>query len=165
MKIEDEATQKYKKVNKFVSIYVPIFERYIPGRFKKYLELAGDDALARRGIVFGDGPSLLIRKTETVDGHPYQSNGFSRDTEPDLIYFEQRNMDKFEGDTSKYEIALQYLVLHELIHWVRRKAGLPRRLADGGEVGDAFEVAAYGRDMSIVWETGAIRCDRGRMRL
>jgi hypothetical protein len=165
MKIEDDTTKKYKKVTKFISVFVPIFERYIPRRFEKYLEFAGDDGLARRGILFGDGPSLLVRKTETVDGHPYQSNGFSRATEPDLIYFEQRNMDKFEGNTSKYEIALQYLVLHELIHWVRRKAGLPRRLAGGGEVGDAFEVSAYGRDMSIVWDTGAIKCDRGRLRL
>jgi hypothetical protein len=165
MRLEDDTTKGYKKVCKFISVYVPIFERYIPGRFKKYLEFAGDDDLGRRGVVLGDGPSLLIRKTETVDGHPYQSNGFSRATEPDIIYFEQRNMDKFEADTPKYEIALQYLVLHELIHWVRRKAGLPRRLADGGEVGDAFEVAAYGRDMSIVWDTGAIRCDRGHLRL
>src|SRR5262249_54502755 len=149
MKLDDENTKRFKKVCKYLSLYVPIFERYIPGRFKKYLEFAGDETWGRRGVARGDGPSLLVRKTETGDGHPYQSNGFSRASEPDLIYFEQRNMAKFEADHHKYEIALQYLVLHELIHWVRRKAGLSRRLDGDREAGDAFEVAAYGRDMSI----------------
>src|SRR4051812_21452155 len=94
MRLGDHTTRKYKKITKFISVYVPIFDRFIPGRFEKYLEFAGDDDLARRGIQLGDGPSLLVRKTETVGGHPYQSNGFSRAIEPDLIYFEQCNMDK-----------------------------------------------------------------------
>ncbi len=165
MIIDDAHTKTFKKTCKYIRLYMPIFERYIPGRFKKYLEFAGNEALARRAVKLDDGPRLIVVKTENVPGHPYTSNGFFWSVFPDRIHLEERNAAKFEADHSKYEIGLQYLVLHESIHWVRHHASLDADLPGGKEVGDAFEVAAYGRDMSHVWNTGAARCDRGTIRL
>ena len=41
MQINDADTKKFKKTCKYVSTIVPVFHRYIPSRFKKYLELKG----------------------------------------------------------------------------------------------------------------------------
>lgn len=85
---------------------------------------------------------------------------------PNDLYLEIANAGKFEKDPGKYEIALQYLLLHELIHYVRHHASLAdETLADGSDLGDAFEKDAYGRDMSNVWNSGAAKFDRGIIKL
>jgi hypothetical protein len=164
VKIEDAHTKTFKKTCRHVTTLLPHYERYIPGRFKKYLKYAGNETWARRGVALNDGPCLLIVKTETVEGHPYTSNGFFWAKFPTIIHLEERNAAKFEKEPSMYEIGLQYLLLHEMIHWVRHHAKLDADLPGGVEAGDAFEKDAYGRDMSHVWDTGAAKWDRGTIK-
>jgi hypothetical protein len=165
--IDDDHTKSFRKTCRFVSTIVPIFERYVPARFRVYLRIAGDDTRAKQAVANNQGPKLVIVKTETVPGHPYTSNGFFWAAIPDRIHLEERNAEKFERDHQAYEIALPYLIMHESIHWVRHHAGLSADLPGPGitEAGDRFEQEAYGRDMSHVWGTGAIACDRGNLRL
>jgi hypothetical protein len=164
MIIDDEPTKKFKKTCKYVSLYVPIFERYIPGRYKKYLKHSGDEARAKKALQFGQGPSFKIRNTKAIIGST--ANGFFWASYPNDIYLEIANAKKFEANHAKYEIALQYLLLHELIHYVRHHASLADdNLADGSDLGDAFENDAYGRDMSHVWDRGAASFDRGTIKL
>ena len=164
MIIDDPDTKKFKKTCKYVSQYLPIFDRYIPTRFKKYLKHSGDADRAKKAVKLGDGPHFKIRDTASIIGDT--SNGFFWAMYPQDIYLEVANAEKLEKDHAKYEIALQYLLLHELIHYVRYHAGLPDdNLADGTDLGDAFEKDAYGRDMSHVWESGAASFDRGTVSL
>jgi len=171
MILTDEQTKKFTKTVKYCANYVPVFHRYVPGRYARYIEFACKGGnitqtvtaamFAVQGLNNGTGPTLKIVKTETVPGHDYISNGFFWARYPDSLFLEERNAAKYEADTAKYEIALQYLVMHELIHWTRYQAGLPADLPGGVEVGDAFEKAAYGRDVSHIWDSGARPYDRG----
>lgn len=160
MILGDADTKRFKKTCKYVNLYLPIFERYIPGRYKKYLKRSGDETRANEAVKLGYGPSFKIRDTATIIGST--ANGFFWAKYPNDLYLEIANAGKFENDPGKYEIALQYLLLHELIHYVRHHASLAdETLADGSDLGDAFEKDAYGRDMSHVWNSGAAKFDRG----
>src|SRR5687768_2390252 len=164
MILDDSETKKFKKTCKYVSLYLPIFERYIPGRYKKFLTHSGDAERAKKTLKLGQGPSFKIGDTAAIIGDT--ANGFFWANFPNDIYLEIANALKFEDDHSKYEVALQYLLLHELIHYVRHHASLADdTLADGSDLGDAFEKDAYGRDMSHVWGKGAASFDRGTIKL
>jgi hypothetical protein len=166
MIIDDGHTKTFKKTCKYVSQYLPIFDRYIPKRFKLFLEACGDAEQGKKVVKLGVGPRLIIVKTETVTLSKERVNGLFTGRFPDRIHLDELNAAKFEKDHSKYEIAVQYLLLHEMIHYVRHHAKLPDDdLPDGSDLGDKFEKDAYGRDMSHVWDTGAASFDRGTIKL
>lgn len=68
MILDDDDTKKFKKTCKYVSLYLPIFERYIPGRYKKYFKHSGDETRAKEAVKLGYGPSFKIRDTATIIG-------------------------------------------------------------------------------------------------
>jgi hypothetical protein len=164
MILDDADTKKFTKTCKYVSLYLPIFDRYIPDRYKKFLKHSGNETKAKEAVKLGTGPKFKIRDTAAIIGK--MANGFFWSKYPDDLYLDIVNARKFEKNPSKYEIALQYLLLHELIHYVRHHGKLADDdLPDGSDLGDAFEKDAYGRDMSHTWDSGAAKFDRGTIKI
>ena len=159
MKIPDKETRNaYPKLYKHISTLLPVYPRYIPKRYKAYEKYCGSEALAKQGIKWGDNPRLQVAYTEAILPDKTVANGFFWATHHEhRIVIDIRNAKKFEKDAVKYELALQYLLLHEMIHWARHHAGLaadvaPNRGLRPGEAGDEFEAEAYGKDVSYLWD-------------
>lgn len=156
--LDNDTKTTYDKVIKHVSTLMPVYPRYIPKRYKAYVKYCGDEGYAKRGIARGDGPKLVIADTTTIMPDKSLVNGFfweSYDT--NAIVLEVTNAALFQKNPVKYEVALQYLLLHEMIHWARYKAGLPEEVKAKkglrkGEPGDEFEYEAYGHDVSYLWD-------------
>ena len=81
------------------------------------------------------------------------SNGeFNGVVDPDRVYLAKSICDRFKDNPSersdaRMEILLESTLLHELVHWGDNKDGRDQT----GEEGKAFEIAAYGRDITRYW--------------
>jgi hypothetical protein len=140
----------YSQLAKYVKTMLPITPRYVPKRYKAYVKHCGDETLAKQGIEYGKGPSLVPCDVKASIGK--EANAYFWATQSDsTIYIEQKNAKKYDKNPDKYHVAIQYLLLHELIHWARHHAGLDAEI-DGKEAGDSFEVEAYGVDVSYLWD-------------
>ena len=156
--IDNDAKKTYSKVIKHVETLLPAYARYIPRRYKAYIKFCGNEEWGKRGIARGEGPKLVLADTGTIMPDGEVVNGFfwsSYDT--NAIVLDITNAAKFQKNPVKYEVALQYLLLHEMIHWARFNAGLPAEVTAGmglrkGEAGDEFEYEAYGHDVSYLWD-------------
>jgi hypothetical protein len=163
-----KTAMRYKKAFGYLSTAVQIIPKTFPKRYREYVHYCINEKWATIGITNGDGPTLTVRDLKPLDkDNPL---GLFIYTMPDAIFIHQDLVKLYESDANKYEIGLQYLVLHELIHWARFHGGEPAKVvatpkrplrgARPGEAGDEFEFYAYGRDMARVWGGGASKFDR-----
>lgn len=155
----------YKKAYAYLGTQVQLFSKHFPKRFREYEHYCGNQIIAGQGTSEGKGPTLTIREFATLKQAGMVSSagtvGFFHRDYPDAIFFNEKYIKKYEGNPTKYEICMQYLVMHELIHWARFHAGLPTTVAATsdrplrgkrkGEAGDEFEFYAYGLDMFQFW--------------
>jgi hypothetical protein len=153
MRVEKFIADHYKPVARYVQNMLPIMPRYVPDRYKIYEEHCTDAKTAEQGITWGRGPELRIDNVaELLVGTSNEGRTaaglFSPDRDVDAIFLEGMCADKYKANPQKYHVAMQYLLLHELIHWARHKVGAKD---DGTEHGDAFEKEAYGQDCTYLW--------------
>lgn len=149
MLIINEITQGYDATAKYVQSMLPIMPRYVPKRYKAYEKYCTCSKLAEQGITWGKGPELIIDTIKYLRGHT-AAGMFSVDLNPNALYFDTGCANKYEANPGKYAVAIQYTLLHELIHWARYHAKADAQ-ADGKEAGGAFEIEAYGQDVSYLW--------------
>ena len=159
---------RFKRAYSYLSTALQVYPKTIPKRYQEYVRYCINEKWAVIGITAGDGPMLTVRDLKPL--HQDDPAGLFIPGMPDSIFIHEQLVKLYEADPSKYEIGLQYLVLHELIHWARHQGGepakvvaTPKRPLRGqrpGEAGDEFEYYAYGRDMSRVWAGGASKFDR-----
>ena len=149
MQIFDAFTKSYGPVLRYVQHMLPIMPRYVPSRYKAYKKCCASDTLADEGISWCKGPQLIIDNIEALRGH-VAAGMFSQDVDCDAIFFDITCADKYAANPQKYAVAIQYTLLHELIHWARFHVSASSRIA-GQEAGSAFELEAYGQDVSYLW--------------
>jgi len=150
----------YPYLTYFVSQELPLTKQKYPYQYRIYEKYCGSPHFAEQGVTWNEGPILAvvdIRKNEKgeVEVGDYDLNI------PDRITLNTIVIDKFNSDSDwlQYFIGMQYLLLHELIHWARNMMRLPADVEKvhgqrPGEAGDEFEFEAYGQDMSDVWKAG-----------
>ena len=140
----------YPKLAKYLRTMLPISPRYVPKRYKAYAKHCGDDAKALEGITYGRGPTLKAVDVKAAIGE--EANAYFWEPHgKDNLFIEIKNAKKYEKNPDKYHVAIQYLMLHELIHWARHALSLSVEV-DGKEAGNSFEVEAYGVDVSYLWD-------------
>lgn len=69
---------------------------------------------------------------------------------PNRIYLAKDICEKFEASDfadPKMHKLVESTILHEMVHWGDWKDGKDQ----AGEEGKAFEITAYGKDISIYW--------------
>jgi len=140
----------YPKLAKYLRTMLPITPRYVPKRYKAYAKHCGDDARAMTGITYCTGPTLKVVDVfaaigQAANAYFWEAHG------KDNLFIDIKNAKKYEKNPDKYHVAIQYLMLHELIHWARSAGGLSAEI-DGAEAGNSFEVEAYGVDVSYLWD-------------
>jgi hypothetical protein len=140
----------YPALGKYVRTMLSITPRYVPKRYKAYAKHCGDDAKALEGITYCTGPKLKVVDTVTAIGE-FANGYFWEPHGKDNLFIDRKNAKKYEKNPDKYHVAIQYLLLHELIHWARSAGGLSEEF-DGQEAGNSFEVEAYGVDVSYLWD-------------
>lgn len=126
----------------------------VPGRWKIFVKWCGSDVWATEACTWGKGPLVQINSAKV-------GRAMGRTTGDDaahvICYIHGKVANAYEqGDGW---IIWESTVLHELVHWARWKQNLPDpRGADGTktEVGKAFEIEAYGEDVSLQtpWRRG-----------
>jgi hypothetical protein len=149
MKILDAFTQSYSDTARYVEKMLPIMPRFVPTRYKVYKKYCASDKLAAEGIAWNTGPELIIDNIMALRGHT-AAGLFSPTLGVNTIYFDIECADKYEADPQKFAVAIQYTLLHELIHWARHH-GTVTSDVDGKEAGNTFEKEAYGQDVSYLW--------------
>ncbi len=151
MQIIDAFTKSYTNTSNYVQRMLPIMPRFVPKRYKAYEKYCGSTKLAEAGISWGKGPELIIDNLMALRGHKTAVAMFSQDLNPNAIYFDIEYADKYEAHPHRYEVAIQYLLLHEMIHWARHQDKADAKV-DGKEAGNEFELEAYGQDVSYLWK-------------
>jgi hypothetical protein len=112
---------------------------------------------AREAVTFGRGPEIIIKHLDdpTDCGVNAERTNPWGDA-PDEVYLSMYTAYAYEGATSDW-LAWESTVLHELVHWARRKAGLdPMKVDDPNipgqfisiEAGKSFEAEAYNADVN-----------------
>jgi hypothetical protein len=157
--IPDKETPKhYPITTAYVNTILPVIPLVFPKVYAAFEKYCGDSNLARQAISSGKNPRFFVAYTEVLMPDKSVVNGFFWATyHTQRIVIDVRNVRKFEKDPLKYTKAMEYLLLHESIHWARYHAGLnadvpPNAGLRPGEAGDEFEAEAYGKDVSYLWD-------------
>lgn len=169
------ATGLPKNVAKYVTTRLPKTPKLYPKRYRVYEQYCANPEIASLGITMDKGPLLSVISAADLKkkGKKASLLGVFFPTIPNQIFISESCANKYEKSPVKYGIGLQYLLLHELIHWARHQAqvtsgvysmsSLGVCLTEGEsrcwEAGDMFERDAYGKDMSHVWVAGADKGD------
>lgn len=124
--------------------------------YDAYAKACGDKKLADKALTWGEYPSVgitkgLIRvggKTACGINPPAFFNQNSNVVLISDVRIWPLEGCSWEGDLIKNKRRFQCTLLHEIIHWVRMKAGLPDEdfdFPDSPEAGEQFEIWAYGK--------------------
>ena len=112
--------------------------------FQKYAEL--NEKVAERAIRHGNPPEIEFRHLPTANGE------FNGKKYPGTVFIAMDICDRFQGSKADAEdprmhLLVEATLLHEIVHWGDWMDG---KVADF-EAGNAFERAAYGRDVRRYW--------------
>jgi hypothetical protein len=122
-----------------------ILKQKVPKTWNAFVKWCASEDVATEACTWGSGP--LVQINSQAVGH---ANG--RFTGGDIVFIHGKVANSYEkGDGW---MVWESTVLHEMIHWARRKQKLdnPPGVA---EVGKEFEKEAYGGDVSLgMWRPG-----------
>jgi hypothetical protein len=113
--------------------------------FQKYARL--DGKASERAIKHSALPNIDFRNLPAVNGE-YNSKW------PTFVFISQTICEKFRdanaADRSAMATLIESTILHEMVHWGNSLDGKRNSHA---EMGKAFEIEAYGKDVRAPWST------------
>ncbi|NQT40018.1 MAG: hypothetical protein HQ581_21170 [Planctomycetes bacterium] len=107
-----------------------------------FREHCGSESRAEQALTLGRYPLIHIGNVPCgINGRYRGRSGGPRHT----VYINTNVADEYE--IGGRILIFESTVLHEMVHWARFVSRSSRRI-NGQEAGKAFEIAAYGRDIS-----------------
>lgn len=144
MRISGSFKQAYPKLSTWIETNLPKIQNKhkVWQAFVKYSELP--PVKATWAITPGYNPDIHFKVMPGANGE------FIGQKFPNRIYLAKSICDKFEKSDfadPKMHRLVESTVLHEMVHWGDWRDGKDQ----AGEEGKAFEVAAYGKDVTRYW--------------
>lgn len=141
--------EKYPRCSAYLANYLSMLDLMDTMVYDAFLEVCEADDQARQALIFYMNPLVHI------GGVPCGKNGVYKGRfggPKHTVYINTQVAQKYEYefDSTIWEST----VLHEMVHWARYVGGQPA-LFEGQEAGKAFEVKAYGKDISC----GCYKCE------
>ena len=135
---------EFPKLAKFIETDLPGIagNARIWDAFLTFSELKEEDA--RETLAWKSGPRLQILNLHGANG------SFDPDKPTQIVLAREiaKRFDERDSDLIEARLLVQATVLHELVHWGDARDG---RVRTDHEIGNAFEIEAYGRNIDRYW--------------